>query len=257
MKVTVCQLTNNWIDSEKEIETLHEHLESEKSDLLLLPEMPFSTWLAGQKKADPGAWEKAVEVHNTWLERLSGFNVPAIAGTRPVIKGERRINVGFIWTPEDGLTDVHEKYYLPEEEGWWESSWYHRGNGEFDLITVNGVNIGFLICTEMWFNWHAREYGKKGMHLLLCPRAVGAATTDTWIAGGRAAANVSGAYCLSSNFSGSNTPDIAFGGTGWIIEPEDGNVLGTTSENDPFLTLDIDISAAEKAKTTYPRYVEN
>lgn len=47
-----------------------------------------------------------------------------------------------------------------------------------------------------------------------------------------------------------------FGGTGWIIEPEDGNVMGTTSENAPFLTLETDTGLAEKAKHTYPRYVE-
>lgn len=257
MKVTVCELPNNWTTSQKDQEKLHHHLESEKSDLMLLPEMPFSSWLAGTRDADADAWKKAAETHDTWLERLTEFNVPAIAGTRPVIKDGTRLNVGFVWTREDGLKDVHEKYYLPNEEGFWEASWYQRGDGRFDLITVNGLKIGFLICTEIWFNHHARDYGKMGMHLLLCPRAVGSVTTGTWLAGGRAAANVSGAFCLSSNFNGTNTPAMNFGGTGWITEPEEGFVMGTTSEDDPFLTLEIDISLAEQAKRTYPRYVED
>lgn len=257
MKVTVCELSNTWFESKEDQDRLHLHLESGKSDLLLLPEMPFSSWLAGKRQPDADTWKKAVDNHNIWLERLTKFNVPAIASSRPVIKEGTPFNLGFVWTRENGLKDVHEKYYLPEEEGFWEKSWYRRGNGDFDLITINGLSIGFLICTELWFNHHARDYGKMGMHLLLCPRAVGSATIDTWLAGGRAAANVSGAYCLSSNFNGPNTPDMDFGGTGWIIEPEDGNVMGTTSEKDPFLTLEIDISLAEKAKSTYPRYVED
>ncbi len=257
MKVTVCELPSTWINSEKEQDKLNLYLESQKSDLLLLPEMPFYTWLAGNKEPDMEAWKKAVEYHNIWLERLAEFKIPVIASSRPVLKGNTPLNEGFIWTREGGVKNVHEKYYLPEEEGFWESSWYRRGNGEFSLTRINGVNIGFLICTELWFNHRAWDYGKMGMHLLLCPRAVGSSTTGTWLAGGRTAANVSGAYCLSSNFNGFNTPNMNFGGTGWIIEPEDGNVMGTTSENEPFLTMEIDISLAEKAKNTYPRYVED
>jgi len=257
MKVTVCELPNTWINSEKELEKLNLHLESEKSDLLLLPEMPFYSWLAGKKEPDTEAWKKAVEGHNIWMKRLAEFNVPAIASSRPVLKDNTPLNEAFIWTREEGIKKVHEKYYLPDEEGFWESSWYRRGNGDFSLAKINGIKIGFLICTEIWFNHHAREYSKMGIHLLLCPRAVGSLTTGTWLAGGRAAANVSGAYCLSSNFNGPNTPSMNFGGTGWIIEPEDGNVMGTTFEKEPFLTMEIDISLAENAKKTYPRYVED
>ena len=46
-----------------------------------------------------------------------------------------------------------------------------------------------------------------------------------------------------------------WGGTGWIIEPQEGEVLGTTSRDDPFLTLELDPAVADAAKSTYPRYV--
>ena len=72
----------------------------------------------------------------------------------------------------------------------------------------------------------------------------------------KAAAIVSGAFCLSSNYNGPNTGKEDFGGTGWIIEPERGDVLGTTSLARNFLTLDIDMLDAENAKKSYPRYVK-
>jgi len=56
--------------------------------------------------------------------------------------------------------------------------------------------------------------------------------------------------------SGPNTESIAFGGAGWVIEPEEGRLLGVTSRNKPFLTVEIDLEDAEKAKQTYPRYVK-
>jgi N-carbamoylputrescine amidase len=80
---------------------------------------------------------------------------------------------------------------------------------------------------------------------------------DKWIAGGRAAAVVSGAFCLSSNLKGPNTESIAFGGAGWIIEPEEGSVLAVTSRDKPFLTVEIDLEHADKAKRTCPRYVSD
>jgi N-carbamoylputrescine amidase len=46
-----------------------------------------------------------------------------------------------------------------------------------------------------------------------------------------------------------------FGGTGWIIDPENGTLLATTTGSEPFVTMDIDPGWAEAAKATYPRYV--
>lgn len=54
---------------------------------------------------------------------------------------------------------------------------------------------------------------------------------------------MAGAFCLSSN-----------GGSGWIIDAE-GTVLATTADQEPFVTLDIDLAAARAAKKSYPRYV--
>jgi N-carbamoylputrescine amidase len=154
-----------------------------------------------------------------------------------------------------GYKAVHHKYYLPDEEGWWEASWYERGEKDFTIIQSSRARIGFLICTELWFNLHAREYASQGIDLLVCPRATDITSVDKWIAGGRVAAVVSGAYCLSSNFSYRDGDAFKWGGNGWIIEPEEGKVLGVTSREQPFLTLEIDLSIADSAKHTYPRYV--
>lgn len=257
MKITVCELSNHWTRNPEEKDALTAHLETTGSEFLLLPEMPFHTWLAGNPTPDPGKWQAAVEAHDAWLENLAALKAPMVAGTRPILKDGTPHNQGFVWTRQTGAIGMHEKYYLPDEEGFWEATWYRRGDGVFEVGRYNGLTLGFLICTELWFNARAREYGKNGMELLLCPRATPAASTGTWLAGGRAAANVSGAFCLSSNFNGPNTHRLDFGGTGWIVEPEEGNVLGTTSASAPFLTLDIDPDQARQAKTTYPRYVKD
>jgi len=66
---------------------------------------------------------------------------------------------------------------------------------------------------------------------------------------------VSGAFCLSSNLSGSTPQGGDYAGLGWVIHPEEGEVLGLTSRDAPFLTVEIDLDDADRAKRTYPRYV--
>ena len=193
MKVTVCQLSNDPDALEVEWLSLAKHVQIEGSDLVLLPEMPFYRWLAASRNVVPEEWQKAVRAHDRWASRLHELGAPAVVATRPVIDGGEHFNEALLWSAEIGIEQVpHRKQYLPEEEGFWEASWY--------------------------------------------------------------SAVVSGAFCLSSNFSGDG-PCGEWGGAGWIVEPEEGEVLATTSSTRPFATVEIDLAVADLAKSTYPRYV--
>jgi len=255
MKVTVCELPNERRAFEAAWDELVEYVQMQSSELVLLPEMPFYRWLAQAREADPGQWEQAVSAHETWVARLPDLAPATVISTRPVTQNGKRQNMGYVWEPDQGTRDVHAKYYLPDEPGYWEASWYERGEGDFSLAETSRGRVGFLICTEIWFNTHARDYGKQGMHLLVCPRATPNPTAPKWVVGGQAAAVVSGAYCLSSNLAGVTPEGGDYAGVGWIIEPSEGVVLGLTSPEQPFLTLDIDLAEADRAKQTYPRYV--
>lgn len=255
MKVTVCELPNESVVLENAWKRLVDHVQSNDSEFVLLPEMPFFRWLAHSHDLDSNLWEQAVRAHDTWITRLADLAPATVASTRPIIVDGVRHNAGYVWKTIRGAEIVHTKYYLPDEEGFWEASWYERGNGDFLPADTAKGKVGFLICTEIWFNWHAREYGKRGVQLLVCPRATPTLTAPKWVAGGQAAAVVSGAFCLSSNLSGKTLVGGDYAGVGWIIEPGEGKVLGLTSPERPFLTLDIDLVEADRAKKTYPRYV--
>lgn len=257
MKITVCELPNEPARLETAWQRLAEHANHQGSEFILLPEMPFSRWLAQSQEVDPALWVGAVRAHDEWIPRLGELGTATVVSTRPAIQNGVNHNVGFIWEPDTGLMDIHAKFYLPDEEGFWEATWYERGDGEFSVVETRHGRIGFLICTELWFTQHARQYGKDGAQIIVCPRATPPATANKWLAGGRTAAVASGAYCLSSNFSGINSDGAEFAGVGWIIEPEEGKILGQTSADHPFLTIDVDLSTADRAKNTYPRYVND
>ena len=257
MKVTVCQLSTELDKFENHWKQLVKHTNQHGSDLVLLPEMSFYPWICSLQAVDVQLWENAIESHNLWNQKLPELGVDFVIGTRPVIHPEsnKRYNTGYVWSANLGIQDLHEKVYLPDEEGFWEATWYDRGKKSFQVFSLGGITIGFSICTELWFMEHAREYAKQGIHFLVCPRATPLETVDKWVAGGRAAAVISGAFCISSNHQGMALDnETILGGVGWIIDPE-GNVLEKTDDHNPFKTLEIDIDIAERAKSTYPRYV--
>jgi N-carbamoylputrescine amidase len=254
MKVTVCQMRDKSLEFKEDWTRLVEHARVEKPDIICLPEMAFSPWFATNPGFRQETWDRAVRFHDEAEAMIEYLSPACVLGSRPVDCGPKRLNQAYVWELDSGLTLAHTKYHLPNEEGYWEANWYHRGDGSFKPVPCREACVGFLICTELWFYQHARLYGQNGVHLIACPRATPRATLDKWLAGGRTAAVVSGAYCVSSNKMSLNGADL--GGQGWVIDP-DGVVLGVTSEEIPFLTVQIEAKIAEKAKKTYPRYVED
>jgi N-carbamoylputrescine amidase len=255
MKVTTTQLPDESSALEAAFAALIEHVAVERSDLVLLPEMPFYPWVAATDQVDPARWQAAVDAHEEWLPRLTALGADIVLGSRPVLDVGTPHNDAFIWQQQSGARFAHRKYYLPDEGGFWEATWYRRASQpNFQSTSVGGLNVGFMICSDLWFGEHARGYARQGVQLLANPRATPRGSVDRWLAGGRVAAVTSGAYCISSNRAGTSQW-IDWGGAGWIIDP-DGEVLAVTSEQQPFVTAEVDLAVADAAKKTYPRYVK-
>jgi N-carbamoylputrescine amidase len=253
MRVTVCELNDDPGKFALDWARLVSHAREQRSDFVLLPEMPFCSWFSYSPKFDPVVWEQSVATHEEWEKRIPILSSDIVAGSRPVDREGRRLNEGFLWTRENGLKGIHTKSYLPNENGTWEATWYHAGERDFKSVTIGGVSLGLLICSELWAMTHAQRYGSAGVQILLVPRATEKATSDKWLAGGRTAAVLSGAFCLSSNRTG-RRGETEFGGLGWIVSP-DGAVLGMTTPKEPFITISIHSDEADRAKKTFPRYM--
>jgi N-carbamoylputrescine amidase len=253
MRVTVCQLRDEPKLFETDWAKLCSHAQRERSELVLLPEMPFARWFAEARVFDQRVWRAAVDAHARWERKISELEAPFVVATRPSDRGVRRRNEAFL-VSHGRSKGVHDKRYLPDEDGYWEASWYQAGDGVFDPVAVGVATVGLQICTEMWMLDVSRQYGLNGVNIIAVPRATPVSTRERWLVGGRVAAIVSGAFCLSSNRSGMSIAGDEFGGLGWIIDP-DGDVIAITSDLDPFVTRDIDLERAAAAKLTYPRYV--
>jgi predicted amidohydrolase len=258
MRVTVCELSDNEVRFIDDWTRLKTHLKTYKPDLLLLPEMPFGKWIASERNVDEAGKVASIQKHGQWMKELEQLKVRYTVYSKPVLDGDKFYNTAFVYEKGVGHSKIHTKALFPEEEHFWEASWFdHEEIPLFKPLDIGGIKIGVLLCTEMWFTEHAREYGKQGVDLLLCPRATGMESVNQWLRCGQTLSVISGAYCLSSNRSGLGGNDFQWGGMGWITKPMNGNTLGVTSADEKFITRDLDMSRSKAAKDDYPLYVND
>ncbi|MBU9277787.1 carbon-nitrogen hydrolase family protein [Burkholderia gladioli] len=234
-------------------EAIRRAVDAEQADLLVTNEMPFGPWLAITPDYDAEAAARSVALHEEALAALGQLQVGAVLSSRPVAQARRLANEAFV-IEGGAYRYLHHKKFFPEEPGWHEASWFERGREGFECATVGKLKLGVLLCTELFFNEHARAYGRLGADLIVTPRATGHAVQH-WFTAGAMAAIVAGAALVSSNRHGRATPTLEFGGTGFAMSPT-GESLGTTSRAAPLRAITLDLAATRAAKLAYPCYVK-
>ncbi len=251
MKITVCELPDESARRARAWTDLVSYLRASPTDVVVLPEMPFCDWAMFRKReVDLDAWRAALAAHDAMTPRFAELEARVVLASRPVEQEGQRLNQAFSWTREGGYRGARAKYYLPEEPDGWEASWFDRGDLEFPLQAAAGVQVGFQLCTELLFSQAAWQIGHRGGQLIAAPRATGG--HQRWPMAACLAAIMAGAFVASTNRRSYNTD--AFAGRSWLVSPE-GEILLETSEDSPFLSAEIDLTDADRAKQTYPRNI--
>jgi len=249
MKITVCELPDETTRRDAAWRDLVGHLREHPTDVVVLPEMPFCEWEMFRKRTvDPDAWRSALAAHDAMVARLGELETGAVLASRPVELGGKRLNEAFAWTREGGYRGARAKYYLPDEADGWEASWFDRGAREFRPARAGSLSVGFQLCTELLFSQAAWEIGQQGAQLIAAPRATGG--HRRWPMATCLAAIMAGCFVASANRR--SYDNDAFAGRSWLVSPE-GEILLETTEDSPFLTADIDLTAVDRARNTYPR----
>ncbi len=251
MRVTVCELPHRTDALADAWASLCEHTVANGSQLVVLPELAMAEPVWELDHFDPARWAMVETLSDMGLRRLRELRVDYVVGTRPVRLDGRRLNQAYLWSPAAGVQPLRSKYFLPEEPGGWEATWFERGDPVFPAYRAGPASFGVNICSELWALETYAAYAALGVDLLLSPRATALATTASWLAVGVVAAVRAGAFSLSSNRV--DTTGSA-GGSGWIIDPA-GEVLSVTSAAEPCATRDLDLARAANAKDSYPRYL--
>jgi N-carbamoylputrescine amidase len=251
MRVTVCELPHEPRALADAWAALCEHTARQSSELVLLPELAMMEPVWQDEHFDASRWSAAEAITDVWLRRLPELGVAHVVGTRPVTIDGRRLNQGFFWSASREPMPLRSKFYLPDEPGSWEARWFERGDCQFTEYCADAWSFGLNICTELWAVETYAAYARRGVQVILSPRATASATTAKWLSAGVVAAVRSGAFSLSSNRV---DPTGACGGIGWIIDPY-GTILALTNRDAPFATANIDLATSAAARNDYPCYV--
>jgi N-carbamoylputrescine amidase len=247
MIVTICQLHDHGEALEQDWGRLTAHVRDEGSDLVLLPEMPFSSQFVSSPRFDPDRWNAAVGAHDLWEKRLADLQPAVVLGTRPIDFGNERYNEGFIWSVEDGLRAVHAQTKPQREQGSWEGCWIHGAPADFVPVSAAGALIGFLIGAELWDRQIVRGYRHDGVDVLVAPRIAATRGLKRWLAAARRTAVEAAAFNLSSGRADQTEPSM---GCGWIITPA-GRILAMTGTDRPFVSIPLDLSASATPDRTH------
>ncbi|MES2749968.1 MAG: carbon-nitrogen hydrolase family protein [Pseudomonadota bacterium] len=248
MKLSICEFPDEAAHKRKAWDALVEHVAAEKPDIVVLPEMPFCDWIFVGDTVDLDAWRNAMNRHDEMIGKFGDLACRWVMSSRPVEREGRRLNEAFLWSAASGYQAIRSKWYLPNLPVATESIWFDQGDRNFSPAPCGPLRVGFKLCSEIMFPEHAREIGFANAHLIAHPRATG--SSKKWRAAVEMSAITSGCYVASANRR-SYDRDLFTGGS-WLLSPE-AAILGETTVNRPFVTVEIDISVAERAKTTYPR----
>jgi hypothetical protein len=227
MIVTVCELPDDRSAFEDCWAQLGEHIRSAGGGTVVLPGMPFSRWFADAAPVDAARWNQAVAEHDGWEQRLAELGAALVLGSRPIDFGNERYDEGFAWDAELGIRSIHA-----------------RGAQEFMPVDIGGASIGLLIGEDDWPADGPQPFVRGEVDIIAMPRCTRFAGLAQRLERARAVATGIGTYVLSSN---RGTP---FEGQGWIIAP-DGNTLGTTTPQQPFLSLEVALPSEQILRTLH------
>ncbi len=246
--ITVADYPDAQEDQERAWDALRDYLVKQPTDVLVLPEMPFSDWCYEAAHPDVEVWQRAVDEHEQMIARLPELGVQMVATSRPIRVGAKRFSQALLWSRDTGSHAAHNKFYLPDETDHHEARWFDQGDRWFVPVKTDLMRIGFELGAEMLFLEHARELGQLGAQLIAQPRACDG--HRHWLMASALSGVVSGAFVATANRSCNYRRP--FSGGSYVFSP-DGDVLVFTTPDRAFASVRIDLTEVKRAKSVFPR----
>ena len=221
--------------------------------LAVLPEIPLNPWAPATKESrDDDAEAPGGERHVIQSEAARAVGIALIGGA--IVKdprNSRRYNTALAFDHEGNLRGTHQKWHLPEEPGFWETSHYEPGVQELSVVEGLGIPIGIQICSDINRPQGCHLLGAMGAQLIVAPRSCESATYQKWRPVFQANAVTSCVYLVSANRPAPEQ-GVLIGGPSIAVTPNSEVVLEST---DPVSVVAINPTEVIKARKAYPGYL--
>ncbi|MEX0846072.1 MAG: carbon-nitrogen hydrolase [Balneolaceae bacterium] len=156
----------------------------------------------------------------------------------------------------------YRKTHIPDDPGFYEKYYFTPGDEEtgFKVFDTRFGKIGTLICWDQWYPEAARITALKGADIIFYPTAIGTLSTegkreqkeyqDAWETIQRSHAIANGCFVASVNRVGKESGSKFWGGS--FVAGPFGQVLAKAGNKEEILISEIDLSAIEKQRKSWP-----
>ena len=234
---------------------LRAHLEQARAagaELAVLPELPLNRWAPATKTpTDDDAEAPNGRRHQALSEAARAAGIGVIGGAIVRDSSGARHNTALVFDRTGALVGSYRKLYLPEEDGFWETSHYAPGDALPTVISAFPLRFGLQICSDVNRPEGSRLLAELGAEIIVAPRATEATTFSRWKTVLTAIAMTSCAYVVSVPRP---RPEfgVPLGGPAVAIAPS-GEML--VESEDALSVVTLHRSALDAARRRYPGYL--
>ncbi|HVO77742.1 MAG TPA: nitrilase-related carbon-nitrogen hydrolase [Methanomassiliicoccales archaeon] len=151
---------------------------SQGAEIVCLPELFMSRYFAQHDVSDAvDLTELAVKIPGSETETLSQCakenKVTLVAGSLYELDRGRLFNTSCVFGPSGRMIGKYRKTHIPQDESYYEQSYFAPGDTGFKIFPIAKVRIGVNICYDQWFPEAARCEALLGADVLFYPTAIG------------------------------------------------------------------------------------
>jgi agmatine deiminase len=268
MKVTVglVQMTMSEIPSEnlKKALSMIGEAADKGADAVCLPELFMTHYFPQELGGNPPHWEEIPgEVTRSLSEAARRNNVVLVAGSLCEKAGTRFYNTSLVFDSDGRLLGKYRKMHLPNDECFYEKSYFSPGNLGYRVFQTGIGNIGVSICYDQWFPEVARINTLMGAEIIFYPSAIGTVEgiaqeegswRDAWITVQRGHAISNATTIVAVNRAGKEGR-INFWGSSFVCDAF-GKILVMGGKGEEILIAEVDLELNRRIRSGWG-FLEN
>ena len=140
------------------------------ADFVLFPELVTMQLLSQTDSLSPlEGMRRLSEYTDKYVELVAGlakkFGLTIIAGSHPVRKDDRLLNISHICLPNGSIVEQPKLHITPNERKWWGI----KGGNDLQVIDTPAGKIGVLICYDIEFPEAAHYLAEQGAEIIFVP----------------------------------------------------------------------------------------
>ena len=254
LRVASCQINTVVGDLDGNVDRILASLAEAQAggaDVAVFPEMAVCGYPVEDLVLKTGFVEDCEEA----LSRVAAATTGSCAAVVGYVSGNRNLHNSVALCANGQVITVHHKRLLPNYSVFDENRYFTPGADPLDLVEINGVRCGIVICEDLWSpTGPILEQARGGAEVILCPNASpfrqGKALDRDMLVSTRATDN--SVFIVYTNQVGGQD-ELVFDGGSVIFNPEGRLIARAPQFSEDLMFCDLDVVPTYRKRRLDPR----